>query len=225
MLSIVHSNSKGSIIWFSIGQKNKETRRNRCSNRLGKKEIATSSPFFPPPPAMYGEAVRLAKTSKSAGSILPALLSRQITPSSQGVVTPKNPPSPSKGSRQGADASEPLLCSLPPTSDAIVAGDVEAPPVVARHRQQMRHRARRWTGSAGQWSLWRGAAHLESPVALSTAAWVLQCCVYHAWRAQPSSTSCTLQGRRQSWCTTGMTAAVLRLPCRSVFSFVAAMAE
>jgi hypothetical protein len=51
------------------------------------------------------------------------------------------PPSPGKGSRQGADTSEPLLCSLPPASDAIVTGDVEAPPIVARHRQQVRHQS------------------------------------------------------------------------------------
>jgi hypothetical protein len=106
MLSIVYSNSKGSIVSFSIGKKIKTHVQIGVPIGSEKKKLTTFSPSPLPPLAMYGEAVRLAKTPKSVGSILPALFSRQITPSSQGVVTPKNLPSQSSRHRRARVAGK-----------------------------------------------------------------------------------------------------------------------
>jgi hypothetical protein len=144
MLSIVHSNSKRSFIWFSIGKKIKK--HVQIGVPIGSKKRNSQPPRHYPPSARdvwRGSPPR--ENAEICG-----------LDSSRSFFTPNHPffsrcrhtqeppvavllPSPGKGSRQGADTSEPLLCSLPPASDAIIAGDVEAPPVVARHRQQVRH--------------------------------------------------------------------------------------
>jgi hypothetical protein len=150
MLSIVHSNSKISFIWFSIGKKIKK--HVQIGDPIGSENRNSQPPHHSPPFARdvwRGSPPRENAKIRGLDSSRPFLTSNHPFFSrcrhAQDPPVAVLPPSPSTGSRQGADASEPLLCSLPPASDAIIVGVLKPLPSSPGTGSKRGTRARRWT--------------------------------------------------------------------------------